>query len=453
MSGTTNRNFTIFGGTGDLTYRKLLPALYNLYVEKSLGDDDHIIIIGRKEYDKEAYLNIIREWVSKYARVSFDISTFLGFTKLIEYYQMNFTQLEDYAPLAKHLKREKIKQNIFYFAVSPVFFPIISEGISSLKLADNPKLIIEKPFGETLEEAEKLNNSLIEHFGKDNIYRIDHYLGKEMVQSVQTIRFSNLLFKECWNNRCIEKVEIIAHEEVGVETRAGYYDKTGALKDMVQNHLMQILSLIAMEEPDDKFPIKIRQQQVFESLRPIEKVDIKKSLMLAQYEGYLQEAGVAPNSQTETYATCMIFVDNERWKDGPFYIKTGKRLASREMNVIITFKTIKNEEPDVLIFKIQPSEGVRIEFNIKQPGYSNDQTRAEMDFCQDCILAHRINTPEAYERLIQAVMNGDNSLFSTWEHISLSWDYVNKLKQKYINEKVSVQLYAQGSKSVDNIFQ
>lgn len=450
MSGTINRNFTIFGGTGDLTYRKLLPALYNLYVEKHLGDDDHILIVGRREYSREDYLDIIREWVSKYARVTFDVSTFLGFTKLIEYYHMDFTQSKDYAQLSKHLKKDKISENIFYFAVSPAFFAVISEGISSLKLADQPKLIIEKPFGETLDEAEKLNYNLMEHFGKDNIYRIDHYLGKEMVQSVQTIRFSNLLFKECWNNRCIDKVEIIAHEEVGVETRASYYDNTGALKDMVQNHLMQILSLIAMEEPNEHYPLKIRQQQVFESLRPIENVDVKKSLLLAQYKGYLQEPGVAPNSQTETYALCKFFVDNERWQGVPFYIKTGKRIAAREMNVIITFKTIKGETPDVLIFKIQPTEGVRIEFNIKQPGYTNDHARAEMDFCQDCILEYRASTPEAYERLISAVMDGDNSLFSTWEHISLSWDYISKLKQKYDDAKIKVHYYEQGCKLVEN---
>lgn len=448
MSGTINRNFTIFGGTGDLTYRKLLPALYNLYVEKTLKDNDHILIIGRRKYSKEDYLNIIREWISKYARVNFDVSTFLGFTKLIEYYHMDFTQLSDYSQLSKHLIEEKICQNIFYFAVSPEFFSVISEGIASLNIPDHPKLIIEKPFGETLEEASKLNNNLMQYFGKDNIYRIDHYLGKEMVQSVQTIRFSNLLFKECWNNRCIDKVEIIAHEEVGVETRASYYDNTGALKDMVQNHLMQILSLIAMEEPSEQYPIKIRQQQVFESLRPIDKLDIEQSLILAQYQGYLQEKGVNPNSQTETYAICKLFVDNDRWHDVPFYIKTGKRMHTREMNVIVTFKTIKDEAPDILIFKIQPSEGVRIEFNIKQPGYSNDQTRAEMDFCQDCILEYRANTPEAYERLISSVMNGDNSLFSTWEHISLSWNYINLLKQAYDKANIKVKYYAQGSKSI-----
>lgn len=450
MNGKINRNIIIFGGTGDLNYRKLMPALYNLYAENKLKDDDCVFVIGRKEYTKDEYISIVKEWVLKYSRILFDEKIFENFANNIVYYKMEFTNLDEYSSLSDVFSSYDINQNLFYYAVSPMFFDIITDGIVTLKCTKNIKLVIEKPFGETIEEAEKLNNKIMKCFGKENIYRIDHYLGKEMVQSVKTIRFSNLLFKTCWNRNCIKQVDIVAHEEVGVETRASYYDKTGALKDMVQNHLMQILSLIAMEEPNSQYDIKKRQQQVFENLRPIDKIDIKKDLVLAQYNGYTEEANVAPNSKTETYAMCKLFIDNEQWRDVPFYIKTGKRMATREMNIVITFKPIGNiEKPDVLMFKVQPDEGVRFEFNIKKPGETEEIIRAEMDFCQSC--AYKINTPEAYERLINVAMNGDQSLFSTWEHIYLSWDYINKLKQKYIDENVALYYYEQGSVDIDNI--
>lgn len=451
MSGKINRNFIIFGGTGDLTYRKLIPALYNLYVEKKLKDDDRILIIGRREYTNDDYINIVKPWIEQYSRISFNEEIFKNFSNNIEYHKIDFANLDNYTSLSKYFCDCDINQNIFYLAVAPLFFDIITDGISTLKCLEKTKIIIEKPFGETILEAEKLNNKLISCFGKENIYRIDHYFGKEMVQNIETIRFTNLLFKNSWDSKAIEQIEIIAHEEVGVETRASYYDKAGALKDMVQNHLMQILSLVAMEEPNTQYDIKQRQEQVFESLRPIDKIDIKKTLVLAQYFGYKQEPGVNPDSNTETYAMCKLFVDNDRWQDVPFYIKTGKRMATREMNIIVTFKSLNEATPDILTFKIQPEEGVKLEFNIKKPGNTDEVIRAEMDFCQSCVAAHRINTPEAYERLLYAVVNSDQSLFSTWKQIYLSWDYINKLKQKYIDENIGMCYYEQASINIDDI--
>lgn len=447
MSGNINRNFTIFGGTGDLTYRKLLPALYNLYVDGKLHSSDRILIIGRRQYTTDEYINIIRDWVKKYTRMNFNDDVFEKFSKKIHYHLMNFQDINDYQGLSNLLLY--VEENIFYYAVAPSFFDVISEGILSLCCAKNIKIIIEKPFGATLEEAEKLNSKLISCFGKENIYRIDHYLGKEMIQSIQTIRFSNQIFRNSWDKNSIQKIEIIANEEVGVETRASYYDNTGALKDMVQNHLLQILSIIAMEEPSSEMSIKESQQKVFENLRPIELIDIEKSMILAQYEGYKQEKGVYPDSNTETYAICKLFIDNERWENVPFYIKTGKKMSTREMEVIVTYNPIGNvKESDVLIFKVQPTEGVRLEFNIKKPGESTDIIRAEMDFCQSCIPAHRINTPEAYERLLNAIMEGDQNLFSTWEHIYLSWKYINELKKLYKDKKLQIYKYKQYSSNI-----
>lgn len=452
MNGKINRNFVIFGATGDLTYRKLMPALYNLYAEKKLEDDDHIIAIGRREYTKDDYMKIVKDWVSKYSRIRFDEAIFNSFSSNVMYYEMDLKNLDEYASLSELFCRCEINQNLFYYSVAPEFFDVITDGIISLKCREGAKLIIEKPFGETLLDAEKLNDKLTNCFGRKNIYHIDHYLGKEMVSNIQTARFSNQLFKNCWDRNSIARVDIVAHEEIGVETRASYYDKAGALKDMVQNHLMQILSLIAMEEPDSKHDIKKRQECVFKSLRSIDKLDIKNTLALAQYKGYREEIGVEPNSKTETYAVCKLFVDNQRWQDVPFFIKTGKRMLTREMNIIVTFKSINGvEEPDVLTFQVQPDEGIKLCFNMKKPGDTNEITRAEMNFCQSCIESHRINTPEAYERLLYAAANGDKSLFSTWTQIDLSWDYINKLKQKYIDENIGLHYYEQDCSDIVGI--
>ncbi len=247
MNGKTSVNFIIFGATGDLTYRKLMPALYNLYYRSKLSLKDNIISIGRKNYSKDEYIAIVKKWVLEFSSSNFDESKFSEFVSIINYHHMDFNNINEYECLSNVLSCDSSSHNLFYYAVAPQFFDIISQGILSIKANRNVKLIIEKPFGENLECAKQLNDNLVSCFGEDNIYRIDHYLGKEMVQNIDVTRFSNFLFKNSWNKDFIEKVEIIAYEKVGVETRASYYDKAGALKDMVQNHLMQILSLVAME--------------------------------------------------------------------------------------------------------------------------------------------------------------------------------------------------------------
>ncbi len=453
MSGKITKNIVIFGGTGDLTYRKLLPALYNLYAIGKIDSTYQIIAIGRRDYSTNDYINLITEWVEKYSRVNFVAETFEKYKEIISYKKLDFTMLDEYEKLCSRLCAQDIEENIFYLATAPSFFDIISDGINSLKCVGNAKIVVEKPFGETLEEASNLSDKLIARFGADNIYRIDHYLGKEMVQSINTIRFNNPIFRSCWDYHSIDHVHIIASEEEGIGTRGGYYDGVGALKDMMQNHLMQILSMVAMEQPDSKHDIKYRQTELMESLRPVEKLDIEHTLILGQYDGYRDENNVDENSDTETFAMCKLFIDNERWQGVPFYLATGKKLDTREMKIIITFRSEDDKEhTNILEFKIQPDEGVNLKFDIKEPGDSDKVIQAEMDFCQSCVLSHRLNTPEAYERLINAVMNSDNTWFAVWDQIAISWKYIEQLKEKYDKAGLPVHKYLQGSQGPAKMF-
>ncbi len=448
MHGTVKRNFVIFGGTGDLSYRKLLPAFFNLFIRNILGKYDRIFIIGRRPYSTEAYIESAQEWLQKFARFDTCSAHVQAFFTHVYYVQMDFTQLEAYEKLSTVLNAAACDTNIFYFAVAPKFFERITLGLASIPLREDTRIVLEKPFGETLERAEELSHSLEKHFGPQNIYRIDHYLGKEMVRSILSMRSTNPIFKHCWNKEAIQEVSIAALEEVGVGSRGGYYDEVGAMKDMLQNHLMQILSLVAMELPEnitDIAAIQKNQEEVFAALRPLTQVDIASDVLLAQYDGYVNEGQISLHSLTETYAKCRIFIDNHRWHGVPFVLTTGKKLAQRYMEVAITFTPLGDAPSNVLIFEVQPREGVRLRFNSKKPGENAGIISVEMDFCQSCEVNFTSNTPEAYERLIDAVIQGDRAWFSTWKQIAASWHYVEGLKKAYHEQGLPVLSYAAGS--------
>ncbi|QPK93967.1 glucose-6-phosphate dehydrogenase [Actinomyces sp. zg-332] len=446
----TKIGITIFGGTGDLSYRKLLPALYNLFIREKLGEDFDVCAIGRRDYSIEEYISIIQPWIEKYARLKVEQSKLDEFYKHINYMKLDFTNLDDYEVLQTYYKKLEVKNHIVYMAVAPEFFNVISNGIAKIPAIRSPKIILEKPFGANLEDAKILNDKLEYVFGYENIYRIDHYLGKEMVRNILTIRESNPLFSNVWNKENIECVHISALELVGIGSRAGYYDSTGAVKDMVQNHLLQILSIVAMDDPSKN--LSEQQFNVLRDLRDVNKIDIKDSLILAQYDGYLDEENVKPNSNTETYAALKLFIDNDRWRGVPFFIRTGKCTSDREMEVTITFKRISPDvEPNLLIVKIQPIEGVYLEFNIKTPGEEKGRTKAKMEFCQNCEDIFRINTPEAYERMLLACINNDNSWFSKWGQIELSWKYIDELMRGYTRPIYSYSKGSNGPIEADNL--
>lgn len=438
--------FTIFGGTGDLTFRKLLPALYNIMVTKGEDAFAKVVIIGRRDYTNESYVEIARNWVEKFARLRYKEETFRKLAKRIVYYQMDFTAEAAYDGLDGFYKEMEAGSHIFYFAVAPQFFGSIVLGLKRVTGAEYGKVVIEKPFGENLAAATRLNKTMESFFKPDHIYRIDHYLGKEMVRNIQIIRFTNPIFTNAWDADHIECIQISAMEEVGVETRGGYYDHSGALKDMVQNHLLQILTIMAMEQPESLEVEHLHREQikVLKAIRIPE--DVSKNMVMAQYEGYREEPSVNPASETETYAALRLMVDNERWKGMPFYVRTGKKLGEREMQVVVVFKSPDSEvKSDILIIKIQPTEGVYLRFNIKKPGETTDISQANMDFCQSCSLENRMNTPEAYERLLYACMQGERSWFSQWDQVETSWKYVDGVRERYREAGLPICTYRPGS--------
>lgn len=425
---------TIFGGTGDLTFRKLLPALYNRVVSGMAFEGQNIIIIGRRDYTDETYRERAREWVRKFARLPYRDETFDAFAESIHYFQMDFTDPQTYPLLDAYLDAQGIGSCVFYLAVAPRFFGTIADGLFQIGHAQGSKVILEKPFGETLTDARALNERLEAAFTPQNIYRIDHYLGKEMVRNIQTIRFTNPIFADAWDARHIACIQISAMEDVGVETRGGYYDHSGAMRDMVQNHLFQILSILAMERPSQFTPEAMHTEQlkVLRALRAPDAASIEQTMVLGQYDGYREEPSVSPESKTATYAALKLFVDNPRWQDMPFYIRTGKKLGRREMEVAVVFRSPSPDiPPAVLLVKFQPTEGVYLQFNIKRPGEFEDIVPAKMDFCQSCSIANRINTPEAYERLLNACFHDERSWFSQWDQIETSWKFVDALEEAY----------------------
>lgn len=445
---TINMNLTIFGGTGDLTFRKLLPALYTMHTTGKLPAGSRIVIIGRRDYDSAAYRKLAREWVSQFSRLPFREESFLEFSETIEYYRMDFSSPDAYKGLDLFYRQDRILSHIFYFAVAPRFFRVISDGLKLVHGSETGKAILEKPFGESLSDAAELNRELEAHFGAGQIYRIDHYLGKEMIRNIQAIRFTNPIFTDVWNSRYIESVQISALEDIGVETRGGYYDASGALKDMVQNHLLQILSIMAMEQPAEFTPKGLHDAQldVFRSLRQPDGSSIGDMLVLGQYEGYRDEPLVNPGSSTETYAALRLFIDNGRWENTPFYIRTGKKTGKREIELSIIFRRPFPEvEPNILTIKIQPTEGVYLQFNIKRPGDTEDIIPTKMDFCQNCNLVHHLNTPEAYERLLTACIAGERSWFSQWDQIELCWNYISRLKELYTQNGLPAYPYSPGT--------
>lgn len=461
-----SKGIVIFGGTGDLSYRKLFPALYDLDKLNKLGDDFKIIGIGRRDYSDKEYKDIIEPWIKDFARLEYTKEEFEKFSQKISYHNMNFANEDEYKNLGKYFSSIVLLENIIcYYAVAPEFFLPITKGLSTIAGdMENIKIIIEKPFGKDLNSAKELNVELNKYILNQNIYYIDHYLGKEMLLNIMTVRFFNAMFNGVWNKEFIDNVQINVFENIGVETRGGYYDKSGAIADMLQNHLFQILSVVAMDEPDDfsSQDIKNAQTNIFRQLRKIPKEEIDNHLVLGQYKGYRQEDKVDANSSTETFVAMKLFVDNERWQDVPFYLRTGKKLKTREIEIIVQFKPTKNaikmvssnyadadlqkiSENNYLSIRIQPDEGIYLSFNVKKAGTQDEIGIANLNYCQSCIIDNVINTPQAYERLLESAINSNRTLFSSWEQIQISWDYMNEVLSNFKTYSNKIYEYEEGT--------
>lgn len=474
----------IFGGTGDLTHRKLVPAIYNLRYNDMLPKNFALVSVGRREMSHEDYRAAIKESVKNFSRNDFEEDKWQDIEKRLFYKKFEFSDNEGYKDLNSFLNKldeeyDTKGNRIFYLAVAPEFFGLITEKFHSENMAENKdswqRVVIEKPFGRNLESAIALNKQITKVFSEENTYRIDHYLGKEMIQSIMVLRFANRLFEPLWNNKYIDNIQISSSEIVGVENRGGYYERSGALKDMVQNHMLQLLTLIAMEPPVNLSSESIRDEKV-KVLRSLEEFTpelVKSNIVRGQYGpakfrgkhflGYKQEERVSPDSDVETFVALEAHIQNYRWSGVPFYIRTGKRMKTKSTEIIVQFKDLpeilyfKEQgtlEPNLLIIKIQPKEGIVLQFNTKKPGTGNTIIPVQMDFCQNCQVES--NSPEAYERLIYDVMKGDSTLFTSWNELEYSWKFVDTISRVWQQDKPDFPSYASftfGPESSDELLE
>ena len=422
MHKPENLILVIFGASGDLTARKLIPALLDLYSQDLMPDSFAILGVSRTKYSDESFREKMIDRINHLTEeLDVTVEEIKNFAKHLYYQPIDTSNSEDYDKVKSKLNEldKKLKTNnnfIFYLSTPPSLYSIIPDFIAQKGLNKSKdgwrRLIIEKPFGYDLQSALKLKDELLRDWTEEQIFRIDHYLGKETVQNLLVTRLSNGIFEPLWNRNYISHIEITSAESIGVEKRGGYYESSGALRDMVQNHLLQIVGLTAMESPSSLEPIAIRNEilKVFQSLRPIQKEDVKNVAIRGQYlkskikgeqvSGYREEEGVNPESVTETYAALKFYIDNWRWGGVPFYIRTGKRLPTRVTEVVIHFKSTPHflfsqnavQTSNQLVIRIQPDEGILLKFGMKTPGTGFDVQNVNMDFHYSDLSNQRITT-------------------------------------------------------------
>jgi len=454
----------LFGATGDLANRKLYPALYELYKK-----DYPFAVIGtaRREWDHDYFRDVVNHSLPNESAE--DKNAFL---MKFFYYSLDVKDEKSYAGLMDLAGRIDKDFNlggnrIFYLALAPEFFSTVTLNLKQAKLTNVDgwkRLIIEKPFGKDLESAEKLNNDIRKVFEEDEIFRIDHYLGKEMVQNIQVIRFANPIFESIWNNRYISNVQITSSETLGVGERAGYYDRTGTLLDMVQNHILQMTALTAMEAPSRLETEDIRDEKVkvLRSVRPVTAQTVSEQIVRGQYTrgllpngetaiAYREEEGIPHNSNTDTFIAAKLYIDNFRWAGVPFYIRTGKRMAVKSTQIVIQFKdaplnpyikTFNDQEPNLLVIHVQPDEGLTLKLNAKKFTQTWDTMPINLNFCNNCGDDHGA---DAYERLIGDCMRGDSTNFTRWDEVALSWKYVDGIISAWNENPIPLNFYEAGS--------
>lgn len=450
----------IFGATGDLAKRKLFPAFQNLFLDGRLDEKFKIIALGRAEKSDDEFRSYVVENLNTFSRrtANCDERT-QEFISHISYLRHDIDKEESYYQLDSKLKDidagfGERANRLFYLSITPSFITTISAYMKKIGLAANEKqdrIIIEKPFGYDKTSAIALNEMLSQTFKEEQIYRIDHYLGKETVQNILAFRFGNSMFEPLWSRNFIDFVQITVAEEVGVEERGGFYEGVGALKDMIQNHLLQILCMTAMEAPaslkaDD---IRNRKADVLKSIRRIKPDEVDHYIVRGQYDagfikgnpvpGYRQDKGIAPDSNTETYVAMKIYLDNWRWQGIPFYLRTGKRMEEKQSSIIIQFKPVPHSSfsygkegmtPNRLIINIQPAMDIKLQFMTKKPGLSLSLRPAEMVF--DYFSCSTMS-PEAYETLIGDALAGDPTLFMRWDQVEEAWDAIETIQQVWKN--------------------
>ena len=456
----------IFGGGGDLAHRKLLPALYNLHVDGLLPKETVVVGVGRKPITDEAYREFAKDGVTRFSRRAIDEAAWQAFAASLFAATAEIDGESSMAPLGARLdvvehERGLAGGRLYYLALpSSLFVPAVKQlkqaRLVSRGDGDTARIIVEKPIGHDLESACAINDAIAEVFDEPQIYRIDHYLGKETVQNILVMRFANSIFEPLFNQKYVDHVQITVAEEEGVGTRAGYYEQAGALRDMVQNHMLQLLALVAMEPPHslDADVVRDEKLEIIESLRPLRDDAIDANVVRAQYEGYLTEDGVAATSRTETFVALQVFVDNWRWAGVPFFLRTGKRLPKRASEISIQLKDVppilfntdpaNRLTPNVLEIRIQPDEGFSLGISCKRPGPHVEVAPVKMDFHYGEQFGQS-SSPEAYERLLLDVMHGDPTLFMRRDAVETAWRWVMPLLERWQAQTGPLPTYPAGS--------
>lgn len=449
-------DLVIFGATGDLARRKILPGLFKRYQAGQITNESRIVGSARSEMDTQGFRQVVRELlVDKDKSALNDPEKLEGFLKVLSYVRIDIKGQDGWEELKQELRPSVVQA--FYLSVSPEFFGVISAKLNSYGIKDDDaRIVVEKPFGHDLPSARALNEELLESFTEKQIYRIDHYLGKETVQNLMALRFSNALFEESWNARNIDHVQITVAETLGVDGRGQYYDGSGALRDMVQNHLMQLLCLTAMEPPSRFEPDAVRDEKlkVIRALKPIEGSDVVRG----QYRGtkpgdnYLDHAGTH-ESRTESYIALKMNIANWRWAGTPFYLRTGKRLRDRVSEIAIMFRkpphSIFSDQMQLggneLVIRLQPNEGIELRMNIKDPGPGGMrlvEVPLDMSFAE--VLGAIDDTPDAYERLIMDVVRGDQTLFMRGDELEAAWEWIDPIVESWSNTREKPYPYDAG---------
>jgi glucose-6-phosphate 1-dehydrogenase len=465
---------TIFGATGDLSRRKLLPALYNLAHEGALPERFNMIGVSRRDQSDDEFRTFAREAIEQFSRRTPDETVLDGLLGHMRYLGFSFDQQDGYGRLGELIEQldEEGAQPLnrdYYLSTAPDFFPVIVRGLKEAGLHRHDEVdvraVIEKPFGSDLKSAQELQDVVSSVFRERQVFRIDHYLGKETVQNVMAFRFANFMFEPVWNRNYIDHIQITAAEDIGIGTRAGYYDQAGALRDLVQNHMLQLLTLVCMEPPASFEANKVRDEKVkvLQSITPPTPEEVRRDTVRAQYTagvegsdevgGYLDEEGVADDSRTETYAALKLEVHNWRWAGVPIFLRTGKRLARKVTEIAVQLNPVPHlafqstgsigVQPNQLVLTVQPNEGVSLSLGAKIPGSRMRIRPVNMEFLYGS--AFMSQSPEAYERLILDAMRGDATLFTRNDESIAQWAIIDPILQAWKEDDQPLATYASGS--------